>query len=123
MPILAVIGCGSISRFHLRAFTETGATVAMVCDPRLAVAQEQAVRFTAVATADWREALSHPAIDAVAIFTPSPYHMAIAQAALEAGMHVMCEKTLTLSAADSLTLTRLAAAATGAPVHLDWSEA
>jgi len=64
MPSIAVIGCGSISRFHFRAFAEIGAAVAVVCDPRLAVAQEQAARFTAVtsssatatatATADWR---------------------------------------------------------------------
>jgi predicted dehydrogenase len=45
-------------------------------------------------TADFRELLSDPEICAVHICTPNAMHFAMAEASLEAGKHVLCEKPL-----------------------------
>ncbi len=110
MPTLGVIGCGSISRFHFRAFAETQTPIAVVSDLRLDAARAQAVPFGAEATTDWHAVINHPRVEAVAVLTPSPVHAEVVRAALEAGKHVVCEKALTLCGADSLALGRLAMA-------------
>jgi predicted dehydrogenase len=45
---------------------------------------------------DWRELLARGRLDAVVIVTPNHLHHPIAMAALDAGVHVVCEKPLAL---------------------------
>jgi predicted dehydrogenase len=106
---LGVVGAGYISRFHFRAFAKAGAAVRIVADLQPAAAAAAAAPFQAAYTDDWRAVVTHPEIDTVVVLTPSAFHATVARAALEAGKHVICEKTLTLSAAESLALGRLAA--------------
>jgi predicted dehydrogenase len=61
------------------------------------------------ATADYREIVADPAIDAVHICTPNALHVPVAEAALHAGKHVLCEKPLATSSADGKKLVRVAA--------------
>ncbi|MDN5885800.1 MAG: Gfo/Idh/MocA family oxidoreductase [Micrococcaceae bacterium] len=49
-----------------------------------------------------------PAVDAVYIATPHAQHFAVALAALQAGKHVVCEKALTINAAEAAELVELA---------------
>lgn len=107
-PILGVVGAGGISRFHFRAFQEAGVAVKVVADLRPEAAQAQAAPFGAQAVARFEEVVAHPEVNTVACFGPTPVHYAVCRAALEAGKHVICEKTLTLSGATSLDLARLA---------------
>lgn len=51
-----------------------------------------------------------PAVDVVYIATPHAQHYDIAKAALEAGKHVLCEKALTITAAEAKSLIELARA-------------
>jgi len=65
--------------------------------------------------ADWRalfatEAQRPDGIRAVSIATPNNTHYPIARAALEAGLHVVCEKPLCFTTAEALELKALAAA-------------
>jgi predicted dehydrogenase len=60
-------------------------------------------------TADYREILRDPAIDAVHICTPNALHFSMAMEALEAGKHVVCEKPLTATAGEAQELVALAA--------------
>ena len=108
MNSLSIIGAGYISRFHFAAFKKLGADVRIVADANIDAARAAAQPFNASTTTKWEEAVAHPDTDTVAIFTPTPFHAQIARAALEAGKHVICEKTLTTSAAESLALARLA---------------
>jgi predicted dehydrogenase len=62
-------------------------------------------------TADWREVLAHPGVDAVSIAAPNFLHCEMALAAAEAGKHIWVEKPLgrfpaeTVRAADGVTAT------------------
>ncbi|WP_372698094.1 Gfo/Idh/MocA family protein [Arthrobacter sp. JSM 101049] len=49
-----------------------------------------------------------PAVEAVYIATPHGQHFEVARAALAAGKHVVCEKSLTINAAEALELVGLA---------------
>jgi predicted dehydrogenase len=51
--------------------------------------------------ADWREMLDRTALDAVVIVTPDDLHYPMAMAALERGLHVLCEKSLANTAAQA----------------------
>jgi predicted dehydrogenase len=42
------------------------------------------------------EALTHPGLEACVVVSPTPTHPEIVEAALEAGLHVLCEKPLAL---------------------------
>jgi predicted dehydrogenase len=56
-----------------------------------------------------REAARLDGIDAVSIVVPNHLHFAVAQAFLEAGIHVICDKPLTTSLDDGIALQQLAA--------------
>ena len=59
---------------------------------------------------DWRSliAAEKGRIDFLTVCTPNDSHYAVAKAALEAGMHVMCEKPLSLTVREAKTLRRVA---------------
>lgn len=61
---------------------------------------------------NWREVVDSDDIDAVDIVAPGDVHAPIAEAALAAGKHVLCEKPLASSVEDA---ERMAAAATAHP--------
>jgi scyllo-inositol 2-dehydrogenase (NADP+) len=58
---------------------------------------------------DYEEMLAAADLDAVLIATPSSSHAAMVRAAFERGLHVFCEKPLTLSPVDSDELSAVAA--------------
>lgn len=57
---------------------------------------------------DWQEILEHPEITAVHNCTPNNLHYEVNRALIEAGKHVLSEKPLTLTSAESADLVRLA---------------
>ena len=117
---IGLIGTGFMGKTHvwsvqnLPFFYKTAdmgftAEVAAVCGSSLAKAQAFAEEFgipKAVATPE--EILSDPTIDAVDICTPNPLHFAVAKAAILGGKAVLCEKPLTVTAAEADELARLA---------------
>jgi predicted dehydrogenase len=103
---IGIIGLGFGSRVHLPAFRR---------DPRCRVAAiagsnaEKAMRVAhqlSIETSygDWRPVLDDRKIDAVSIAVPPFQQPAIAQAALEAGKHVFCEKPLAANASQAASL-------------------
>jgi predicted dehydrogenase len=105
---IAIIGCGWAGVRHARAFDQCGAVVRWAVDLDLtraqaladALASQQGVRLTA----DYREALDDPAVDAVDVCLPHNLHAPVAIDAARAGKHVLCEKPIadTLAAADRM---------------------
>ena len=59
-------------------------------------------------TTDAQELIDDPDIDIIDICTPSTYHAPLAIAALEAGKHVICEKPLTNTLAESREILKVA---------------
>jgi len=73
---------------------EDGDRLQAVADVDLAAARHLADRYGGRATADWKEAVEDPAVDAILVCTPPDFHASISQAALEQGRPVLCEKPL-----------------------------
>jgi predicted dehydrogenase len=61
----------------------------------------------------WEKVIARPDIDIVDIVTPNDSHRPIADAALAAGKHVLCEKPLALSAAEARGMAARAASSPG----------
>ena len=94
---IGIVGYGYWGPNLVRNFAETpGATVAAVSDLDSAKLGVVRKRFPAVkTTTDYRELLTDPGIDAIAIATPVNTHFELALAALRAGKHVWVEKPMT----------------------------
>jgi len=53
---------------------------------------------------DYRDLITHGNLQALVIATPDDLHYPIAMAALDAGLHVLCEKPLALTAGEARAL-------------------
>jgi len=105
----AVVGTGFIGAVHIDSIRRLGATVTGIVGSSAIRAQEKAKQFgVRRAYLSYDEMLADPAVDVVHITSPNDDHPAQAEAALRAGKHVVCEKPLALSSADTDRLRRLA---------------
>ena len=96
---VAIIGCGLIG--HKRAATLGGARLVACADLDRARADALARTTTAaIATDDWRAAISQTAADIVVVATTNDMLAEIARAAVEAGKHVIVEKPAARSVAE-----------------------
>jgi predicted dehydrogenase len=102
MPKLrfAVVGCGAVAHAHLPVLAECGrAEVVAVVDRHLPRAQEAAAQYGIPrALADYR-ALAGVA-DAAVLALPHHLHAPIGVALLDAGLHLLVEKPMALTAAE-----------------------
>lgn len=109
--MIGIIGTGWGARVQAPAFRAAGLAVTALAGSNPAktaqIAQELEVPF---ATAHWREVLERPDVQVVSIVTPPYLHREMAEAALAAGKHVLCEKPTALNAAEAEAM--LAAAQT-----------
>src|SRR5689334_11795472 len=95
---VGIIGCGGIAnQKHMPSLAKLK-NVEMVafCDIDKKKAVEAAEKFgkEAAVYEDYRELLKDKTIDVVHVCTPNKSHSFITVDALEAGMHVMCEKPM-----------------------------
>ena len=106
---LAVVGLGKMGISHFAiANATTGVDVVAVSDSSKLVTQGFQ-RFLKVSTySDYDKLLDAVELDAVMIAVPTRYHFEMAKTALDRGIHVFCEKPLTLSGAESDALGELA---------------
>lgn len=98
---LALLGYGGMARWHHRNIQERVAGLKVVAawdiqPEELAKARENGLR----AYASLQELLDDPATDIVTIATPNDVHKDLSIACLRAGKHVICEKPVTLNAAE-----------------------
>lgn len=105
-PRIVVAGCGYWGKNLVRNFAQLDA-LAGICDPDISTTQKLVSEYRSRAVA-WNDALSDPAIDAVAIAAPAALHAELTAAALEAGKHVFVEKPLALRVAEAQRLCELA---------------
>lgn len=94
---VALVGCGAIARQHAQRLTSDPRVAMVACaDPNLAAAQSLRDQLAPAAEvfSDERAALAGGRADAVVISSPTQRHYQQALLALDAGLHVLCEKPL-----------------------------
>jgi predicted dehydrogenase len=108
---IGVVGAGLWARrAHLPAFTHLpGVEVRAIADPDLARAEELARDFAVPNAVRDHGALLRLGVDAVAVVAPDDVHHAVATAALEAGLPVLCEKPLARTVPEAADLAERAA--------------
>jgi predicted dehydrogenase len=99
-----------MGRFHLAALGDVDEidVVALAEPAGEALAAAGALRPDASPYPDVAGALAHDRVEACLIATPTPTHPEVVEAALDAGLHVLCEKPLALDVADAWRLGDLA---------------
>ena len=107
---IAIVGTGMIGAVHRRAAILAGAVVRGVSASSPQRAEEVARAWDIPrAYRDIEEVIADPQVQVVHVCTPNHLHRAMAQAALEAGKHVICEKPLATTLEDAKALAALAA--------------
>jgi UDP-N-acetyl-2-amino-2-deoxyglucuronate dehydrogenase len=97
MPGVAIVGCGMIAAFHVRALSEVpGARVVALADQVPAAAEKlsKSLGLNCDTYTDLKPMFERKDVDIVIVSTPSGAHMEPAVAAAEAGKHVVVEKPL-----------------------------
>jgi predicted dehydrogenase len=102
----AIAGTGFIARVHAAALRELGIEVAAVCGRTRAGAEAFGIGRP---YANVDELLDAEQVDVLHVCTPNDVHAQQALAALERGVHVVCEKPLAVTAAESDRMTVAAA--------------
>lgn len=110
-PRVAVAGTGFIGPVHVEALRRAGAEVVGIVGSGPERSREAAVALgIPKAYGSFAELLADGTVEAVHLTTPNTVHFEQAAAALAAGKHVLCEKPLAMTSAQSRELVRLAAA-------------
>jgi predicted dehydrogenase len=106
----AIFGTGFMGRVHLEAVRRLEfVQAAAIAGRNLEAARRLGAGFSIpTITADYRDVLRDPTIDAVHICTPNAQHFSMAKDALRAGKHVLCEKPLATSVEEAAELVSLA---------------
>ncbi|MBK8456432.1 MAG: Gfo/Idh/MocA family oxidoreductase [Phyllobacteriaceae bacterium] len=120
---IGLVGGGYMGKAHAVAFSAVAAVFDTPLRPRLQVIaatnKASAARYARAygfgrATADWRDLVADPKVQAVVIASPQSTHRAIAEAAFSIGKPVFCEKPLGASLEDARAMVA-AAEASGQP--------
>ncbi|MFL0348713.1 Gfo/Idh/MocA family protein [Stenotrophomonas lactitubi] len=108
---IAIVGTGMIGAVHRRAALLAGADIRGVAasSPQRALEVAQSWNVPR-AYRDIEEVVADPQVQVVHVCTPNHLHHPMAQAALQAGKHVICEKPLATTLEDAKALAGLAAA-------------
>lgn len=107
---LALVGLGRMGRVHAAALAALDVIdVVAVADPSAAARDVASALFpNARLLADPVDAFGLAGVEACLLATPTPLHSRQARTALDAGLHVLCEKPLSLDPDESLDLHRMA---------------
>jgi predicted dehydrogenase len=96
---VAVIGCGSIAKYrHLPEYNASNQVeIVAVCDIVPERAEQMAEEYRALAFTDYKEVLKLEELDAISVCLPNYLHAPVSIDALNAGLHVLCEKPMATS--------------------------
>src|SRR5215207_4265933 len=111
---VAIIGAGGMARHHIRQMLQLQSTTRIValCEPSEAMALKAASVFVEAGLSpppnqpDWQTLIAEygAALDAALVITPHALHHDQAKACLEAGMDVLLEKPMVMTAAEAHSL-------------------
>jgi myo-inositol 2-dehydrogenase/D-chiro-inositol 1-dehydrogenase len=116
-----LVGTGRIGQVHAASIAASpNAVLSRVADPNLESAKDAARQYGGVATASASDLIESGDIDALLVATPTPTHIDLISAAIDAGLPVLCEKPIDL---DITRVDRLRerVAAAGIPVAIGFN--
>lgn len=94
---IGLIGTGRIGLVHAGSIADTkGAELTWVCDPFIEGAERIAAQFGGKTTKNPEDVFASGEVDVVVIASPTATHVDLISAALDAGVHVLCEKPIDL---------------------------
>jgi predicted dehydrogenase len=93
-PNIALIACGGITAYHLKAYKVAGYKVVALCDCDQAKARARQKEFypEAAVCSDYRDVLRRDDIEVVDVATHPRDRVAILKAAISAGKHILSQK-------------------------------
>ncbi|GAB4117136.1 MAG: Gfo/Idh/MocA family oxidoreductase [Roseiflexaceae bacterium] len=100
---VGIVGAGAIAMYgHIPSFQASpGAEIVAICDTNLERAQSVAAKFgIPQAYGDYETMLASAELDAISVGVPNALHAPVTIAALNRGLHVLCEKPMATSIAD-----------------------
>jgi predicted dehydrogenase len=103
------VGLGFAGEIHVRAIRAAGGIVTAIAAKNIEEAQIAAAKLGVSKAVTIEEMVNDPDIDVIHICTPNIFHAQIAEMAIRAGKHVVCEKPLAVSVEQAHFLTQLAA--------------
>jgi predicted dehydrogenase len=116
---VAVIGAGMAGRSHAAGYRQVNTVfgeglpsvrLAAIADVNEALARDAARRYGFErAVSSWEAVVENPSIDAISVVVGNALHRPIAEAAVAAGKHVLCEKPLAGSMDDARAMVALEA--------------
>jgi predicted dehydrogenase len=104
---IGIVGLGYIGQLHAEAYAQLGDKLQIlgIAESNAAVREKTRQTFGVPhAFADYQELLKLEELDVVSICTPNMLHQPITLAALERGLHVLCEKPMARSVAEARTM-------------------
>lgn len=102
---VAIIGAGRIGIVHAGSVYNTpGAETVLVVDPMEASASKLAGQYGAKYSTDVQDVFASGDIDAVIVGSPTPTHVDLVSRAIDAGIHVLCEKPVDLDIERALSI-------------------
>lgn len=103
-----ILGCGRIAQSHLQALaTIPEAKLVLAVENRKSAGEAVAEEYKCALYSDFADKAILAQVDAVIICTPPNLHHSIARHFLERGVHVLCEKPLTVQSAEARDLVAL----------------
>jgi len=109
-PLIGLVGCGGISKDHLRAYHRAGYRVAALCDVVPHRARKRKTEFYPEARVyrDYHDLLRRDDIEVVDLATHPDAREEMIEAAIEAGKHVLSQKPFVLDLKRGRRLVELA---------------
>jgi predicted dehydrogenase len=107
---VGVIGAGFIGPAHIESLRRLGFVDVVALASSSQESAEGKARALGVPRAygDFNDLINDPVVEVIDISSPNIYHYPAAKAALAAGKHVVCEKPLAMTSAESAELVELA---------------
>ena len=103
---VGVIGLGIMGQGHLKTLKSIqSCKVAAICDSESwrfdALKKEKLIDENVKCFTDYKELIKNGGCECVAVVTPHPFHLTISEFAFNAGLHVMCDKPITVTVAEA----------------------
>ena len=102
---IGLLGTGRIGLVHAMSIAENpNVELTYVADVFIEGAEKLAAKYGGKVTADPADVFASGEVDAVVVASPTPTHIDLISAAIDAGVHVLCEKPIDLDIARVDTL-------------------